>query len=368
MFDCPSKIHFSSSLEEKNSFWDSLSLLRSNDIFLLMEEKTKNLFYPSLKKHLPNSPHYVLPSAQEDLKSFFYYEKVIQSMLTQSISRKGCLIAIGGGSLLDLAGFVASTYARGIKLAFIPTTFLSMVDACLGGKTALNVLHTKNVIGTFYPASDILIALDTLSSLPFEQLQSGLAEVIKYSLIASPALFIKLSQNKDLFFRRDLSFLQELIEISLHIKQTIVMQDPKEKGLRRSLNFGHTLGHALEGFCQYTLLHGFAVAIGMVLESHLSSQLSLFSKEELYRVFHLCKEYGLLQKLPSFSYEDLLPFLQKDKKNADGHIRCTLLSHIGTVDPLQGSYCTNLSTLEIKNCLHWYWNEDSSCYTKPRTR
>jgi len=319
-----------------------------------MEEITHDLFYPSLEQSLKEAPSLTLPSSQEKIKSLSYYEKVIEAMASHSLSRDSTLIALGGGSLLDMAGFVASTYARGINLVFIPTTLLAMVDACFGGKTALNFSNTKNMIGTNYPADHILIDVDCLSSLPFLQMQSGLAEVIKYGLIADPSLLTTLEDNFDLFLHKDRLFLQKIIEKSLQIKQEIVRQDPFDQGLRRSLNFGHTLGHALEAFWRYSIPHGHAIAIGMILESYLSVCFKLLSQEDLSRVCSICKKYGFISTSSLPAYEELKPFLQMDKKNAANLIRSTLLCKIGQVDTADGQYCSTLSEDLIKQCLIWY--------------
>lgn len=342
------KIHFSPLAEQKISSWNL------GRLFLLIEETAYNLFYPLLKNQIQNIPFLVLPSTQEKLKSLHYYEKVIQAMVEYGMNRDSCLIAVGGGSLLDMAGFVASTYARGISFVSIPTTFLAMIDACLGGKTALNFSDIKNVIGTTYPATHIIIDPHCLSSLPPLQMQSGLAEVIKYALIADPSLFTLLENNKKNFWDKDPLFLEKIIHTSLAIKHKIVLEDPLESGLRRSLNFGHTLGHALEAFWKHTLPHGHAIAIGMILESYLSLLTGLLSQEELLKICSLCKEYGFLSTPVLPSYEELKPFLHRDKKNAKGMIRSTLLCAIGKVDPAEGHYCSSLSEDLIKKSLIWY--------------
>lgn len=319
-----------------------------------MEEITNDLFYPSLEKSLKDVPSLTLPSCQEKIKSLVYYEKAIEAMVGNGLNRDSTLIALGGGSLLDMAGFVASTYARGINLVFIPTTLLAMVDACFGGKTALNFSSTKNMIGTNYPADDILIDVDCLSSLPFVQMQSGLAEVIKYGLIADPSLLTTLEDNFDLFLNKDRLFLQKIIEKSLEIKHEIVRQDPFDQGLRRSLNFGHTLGHALEAFWEYSVPHGHAIAIGIMLESYLSVHLNLLSEQELSSICSICKRYGFISASPLPSYEKLKPFLLRDKKNTANVIRATLLSKIGQIDTAERQYCRSVSEDLIKQSLIWY--------------
>jgi 3-dehydroquinate synthase len=275
-------------------------------------------------------------------------------MLEKGMGRDVCLIALGGGALLDVAGFIASIYARGIPFIAIPTTLLSMVDACLGGKTAINTFGGKNTLGTFYPACRILIVLECLNTLPKIQRQSALAEIIKYSLILDKDLFQSLQQGVDLWENQDPSFLEKLIYASLQAKKSVIEKDPKELGLRRILNFGHTIAHALESLWNYQITHGHAVAIGLLIESYLSFKVGLLRHKELELIVDLLKSYGLAQKIKPFSYQDLEGFMQKDKKNLGKGVRFVLLSSIGKVHECDGEYCQTVSKEDLLTSLSWY--------------
>lgn len=349
-------IEFSSSFIEAENFWDRISSLTSS-VFLLTEEISNVLFAPTIeeilqKKGIPFTKLTVTNG--EAIKSLSSQEEILNFMLEKKLGKDTCLLALGGGALLDAAGFIASIYGRGIPLVFIPTTLLSMVDACLGGKTGLNVSQTKNVIGTFYPARNILINSECLKTLPDRQRNSALGEIIKYGLILDEKIFTSLERGKDLWDKKDPIFIEQLIYASLQAKKSVIEKDFKELGLRRILNFGHTIAHALESLWNYEILHGEAVAIGLLIESHLSFQMNLLSKEELERIVNLLKAYGFAQKTKPLSYLDLLPFIQKDKKNYGKNIRFVLLSAIGTASECGGNYCQSVPKEALLASLAWH--------------
>lgn len=201
-----------------------------------------------------NILQYKAPSG-ESCKSFLEYERCIQFLISKKVHRKSHLFAIGGGALSDLAGFVAATYLRGIRWSIAPTTLLSMIDACLGGKVAINVNETKNMVGSFHQPDKILIVKDFLKTLPIDQKTSALGEVAKYALL-EPPIYEKITYGHNV---------EEIIEDCLQYKYSIVEEDPLEKNVRRLLNLGHTFGHALENY--YGLAHGLAVFWGMVIEA-----------------------------------------------------------------------------------------------------
>ncbi|MES2200400.1 MAG: 3-dehydroquinate synthase [Chlamydiota bacterium] len=350
------KICFSPSFLEADLFWDAIESLTS-PAFLLTEKTAGALFAPLIEKILQEKGIFVtvltIPSGEE-IKSFPYQEKIINFMIEQGLGQDTCLIALGGGALLDVAGFIASIYARGIPLLSIPTTLLSMVDACLGGKTGINALNGKNAVGTFYPASHILIASECLNTLPERQLQSALAEIIKYSLILDKQLFSLLQAGKDLWEKKDPIFIEKLIRLSLLAKKSVIEKDLKEQGLRRILNFGHTIAHAIESLSNYEVLHGEAVAIGLLIESRLSFQLNLLSKQDMENIVDLLRNYGFTKKILSFSYEELEPFLQKDKKNRGKNIRFVLLSSIGKASDCNGDYCMSVPKEDLLVSMAWY--------------
>jgi 3-dehydroquinate synthase len=254
---------------------------------------------------------------------------VHEALLTQSFTRKDAILGLGGGVIGDLAGFCASTYHRGMGLIHVPTTLVSQVDSAIGGKTAVNLGAVKNLVGTFYQPLRVLADTDTLSTLPPRELAAGMAEVIKYALIET-------SCEKDTgFFNRLESqagclqpFLPEMIRRCAEIKASVVMQDELEtKGLRFFLNLGHTFGHAFESLSEFEILHGEAVAIGMLKAVRLSAQLGLLPSEAIGRLENLYALTGLLdcvRNAPAYPAQELLAVMKHDKKNQNDSVRLVL--------------------------------------------
>jgi 3-dehydroquinate synthase len=250
-------------------------------------------------------------------------------MLDAKCGRDSVLLAVGGGVVTDLAGFVAATYCRGIPWVCIPTTLLGQVDAGIGGKVGVNTPHGKNMIGAYYPPRLVFIDPTILYSLPQREHLNGMAEVIKYALITSPSLFQQLEEGL---------CWEKCIGECAAIKQEIVEKDPHERGLRRILNFGHTVGHAIE--TAYQISHGAAVAIGLFVESELSYRLGYLKKEAVLQIHRLLKQFGFsLQLPPSLDPHLLVELMQLDKKALHSQPRFVLLQAIGTVHPFEGAYC-----------------------------
>lgn len=251
----------------------------------------------------------------EGSKSLNCYAQLLSEMLKHGFSRKDCVVAVGGGVVGDLAGFAASCYMRGVDFYNIPTTLLSSVDSSIGGKTAVNFEGVKNVVGTFYQPKGVLIDPDTLHTLDERQLHAGFAEVIKMAATCDEALFERLEQS-----REPMSELAEIIRGAIAIKRSVVEQDPKEGGLRRILNFGHTVGHAIEGAKEGALLHGECVAIGM---------LPFCAPEIRPRMKAVLQKYGLPTTV-HLSAEELRPYLLHDKKAETDGVTVVLVDRIGT--------------------------------------
>jgi 3-dehydroquinate synthase len=274
----------------------------------------------------------VIP-AGESSKSFEQARQVHEALLANHMTRKDVILGLGGGVIGDLAGFCASTYHRGMGLIHVPTTLVSQVDSAIGGKTAVNLGQVKNLVGTFYQPLAVLADTDALLTLPPRELAAGMAEVIKYGLIETSCdggtgffewLETHASNLKPLF--------PEMIRRCAEIKASVVMQDELEtKGLRFFLNLGHTFGHAYESLSQYGILHGEAVAIGMMKAVRLSVQLDLLPAEVIGRLEKLYEATGLAEAVrnaPAYAPADLLAVMKHDKKNRDANIRLVL--------PIQG--------------------------------
>ncbi len=271
----------------------------------------------------------------ERLKTFDRYKNLTEKLIRSDVNRKSVLVAIGGGTLGDLVGFVASTVLRGLDFFLIPTTLLSQVDSSIGGKNGINTPYGKNLIGTFYQPKDVLIDISILNSLPKREIRSGYAEIVKHALIKDYSFFCWLEKNADRLLNLNKYILEEAIYRSIMIKLFYVRKDEKEfllnKNSRAMLNFGHTIGHALESHYNYKKLnHGEAISIGMVTEAKISNYLGLLSSNELERIithFQKCK----LKIFDNIIKEKLLiEKLVKDKKNFLDKINFSLIDKIGS--------------------------------------
>ncbi len=272
-------------------------------------------------------------------------------LLSQKFGRDTGMIALGGGVTTDLIGFLASTYCRGVPLIFAPTTLLAMVDAAIGGKTGVNTRFGKNLIGTFYPADKILIDPTLLSSLPKSEWTNGVAEVIKYALICSPELF----ETIKTWNPEDQTYLEKIIYACISIKAQVVEKDYEEKtGLRRILNFGHTIAHALERLENYHLSHGEAVAIGMLTESYISMKMGHLSISSLMEIDKLITSFPFHLKIsPTITLEKIHSALAFDKKALKNGVRFVLLEKIGGCHPFDGQYCCEIPKDLLDDALAW---------------
>ena len=251
--------------------------------------------------------------------------------MQNNCGRDTCLIALGGGVIGDLTGFVAACYQRGVPFIQIPTTVLSQVDSSVGGKTAVNHPLGKNMIGAFYQPQAVFIDTNSLHTLPAREFAAGMAEVIKYGLIYDTELFAFIEQNVEKLQQLDEASLQHIIYRCCEIKALIVAQDEKENGLRALLNLGHTFAHAIEAQMGYGVwLHGEAVATGMVLAAKLAHTRGDLSQTEVDRIVTLLKLYNLPTEIPSeMTAEQFLMHMRKDKKNKKGTIRFILPTQFG---------------------------------------
>jgi len=255
----------------------------------------------------------------------------IWSILTElGADRKSLVINIGGGVITDIGGFIASTFKRGIDFINVPTTLLAMVDASIGGKNGVDLGNLKNQIGVINVPKMVVIDTDFLSTLPQNEMRSGLAEMLKHGLIFDKNYW---NEFKDLN-QKDFADFDQLIHRSVEIKNEIVKQDPTENGIRKALNFGHTLGHAIESYFlenenKKTLLHGEAIAVGMILESFISNKLNLITKEELAEIKYIISDLFEKINIEANDVKPIMELLIHDKKNEYGKIQFALLKNIG---------------------------------------
>jgi len=269
----------------------------------------------------------------ETSKSLEQMSRVYDRLIEFNCDRRSVLVALGGGVVGDLTGFVAATYYRGVPFIQVPTTLLSQVDSSVGGKTAVNHPRGKNLIGAFNQPRQVLIDLDTLRTLPLKEFRAGLAEIVKYGVIADPGLFRFLEEHVDDILSGNTDCLAHIIETSCAIKGKVVEKDELENRYRMILNFGHTLGHAIESLTEYSgYIHGEAVAIGMVYAARLSRKMGKCGEDVCQRIETLLQRFGLPTQLPDLDPGDILESMFHDKKAVGKKIRFVLVEKIGTVD------------------------------------
>ena len=321
----------------KNICEDLAEAIRKNPhdkLFILTDEHTNLFSLPMIQetKGIENAQHICIgvEDIHKNLETLAY---VWSTLSKEGGTRHSLLINLGGGMVTDLGGFAAATFKRGISYINIPTTLLSMVDASVGGKTGINFNGLKNEIGAFAPASQVLIYSEFLRTLDQENILSGYAEMLKHGLISTTEHWSELMRFD--FDHIDYALLRELIGKSVHIKEEVVTVDPFEKGIRKALNLGHTIGHAFESFAMATdhpVLHGYAVAWGLVCELYLAHVKTGFPSDKMHQTVQFIKEnYGRI----AFSckhYEQLYELMTHDKKNASANeVNFTLLDEIGKV-------------------------------------
>ena len=272
----------------------------------------------------------------ETSKTLGQAEKIFDRLLDLKCDRKSVLIALGGGVIGDLVGFVAATFQRGIPFVQVPTTLLSQVDSSVGGKTAVNHPKGKNMIGAFYQPCMVVADLDTLQTLPEKEFRAGLAEIIKYGVISDASLFDYLEKNTEKVLQLDKECLEYIIKTSCSIKAEVVEKDERENHYRMILNFGHTIGHAIEALTSYSqFIHGEAVAIGMVYAAKLSQKLGKCQKEVPQRLDRLIKKCGLPADLPDLNPKAIIESLYHDKKTMNHKIKFILVKEIGVVEIIE---------------------------------
>lgn len=269
-------------------------------------------------------------------------EMIEDAMLEKGYRRDCCVIAIGGGVVTDLAGFIAGTYGRGVPFINYATTLLAAADASVGGKTAVDTPLATNLIGLFNQPQKVYIDIATWETLPKRQIISGLAETIKHACMADKEFFVYLEDNMDKILTMDKFACEHISEVNCRIKYEVVMKDEREAGLREILNLGHTVGRAIETVSDYKLLHGEAVAIGMTAQVNLANKLGYVNEEDRRRVISLLEKAGLPVSIPEYiDRDELVKKLYTDKKVRDGKLRFVLQNGIGdVVEFSQGVYAT----------------------------
>ena len=308
--------------------------LRGRHALVVTDDRVAPLYLARVERALGALTHdsIVLP-AGEASKTLEHTARVLDALAGLGASRDAAVIALGGGVVGDLAGFAAATWMRGVDFVQLPTTLLAMVDSSVGGKTGVNIAAGKNLVGAFHQPRAVFIDTATLATLPGREYAAGLAEVVKYGAIGDADFFAWLEANADALEARDGDALAEAIGFSCRYKAGVVARDEREQGERALLNFGHTFGHALEAERGYgDLLHGEAVAIGMVLAARLSAALRRAPAEDADRLARLLSRFGLPVAPPRADADALLARMRLDKKNVSGRLRLILWRGIGKAE------------------------------------
>jgi 3-dehydroquinate synthase len=330
-------IHVSDGLVNRLS---ELILIRLHGVTgcaIVTNEIVDNLYGKKVEASLsPLKPFKIVIPDGEEAKTWAQTERVVGELLLGGLDRKGVVVAVGGGSVGDLAGFAASIYLRGISIVYLPTTLLGMVDSGIGGKTAVNHPLGKNLIGTFHQPSLVACDIGLLRSLPMTELRSGFAEVVKYGVIADSGLFKLIEEQESRLLKAESTVITEIVGRCAAIKSRFIEQDEHDlKGIRAALNYGHTVGHAIETLTTHVVRHGEAVAMGMIIASRIALDLGILKDRDFERQEHLLKVIGLETRLPPIEPKLMLDALHRDKKAEAGRILFILPTGIGAPPKLR---------------------------------
>jgi 3-dehydroquinate synthase len=309
---------------------------------VITDSTVGELYATPLARALHSAGHradvFVFP-AGEERKTRDTWAALSDAMLEAELGRDAAVIALGGGVVGDIAGFVAGTYMRGIPVVQVPTTLLAMIDASVGGKTGVNTASGKNLVGVFWPPRIVVVDPEVLSTMPEAQLRAGFAEAVKHAAIADAEHFVELEEAAERLLSDDTELLARIIVRSFEIKAETVARDELESGPRKALNFGHTIGHALEALSDYRLLHGEAVAIGMVAEARIGERMGVTETGTAERIRQLLQRIGLPSAVPpEFSAPAICAKLRLDKKAREGRAEMSLVRCIGEIDQAGGRW------------------------------
>ena len=324
---------------------------------LIIDKKISKRIISKIKKSLNKKNIYIhFFKASEMNKNQNSVNKILDILLKKNFSRDDCLISIGGGITGDISGFAASLFKRGLKFINVPTTLLSQVDSSIGGKTGVNTKYGKNLIGSFYQPNLVISDIQFLETLPKREIICGYGEILKHSLIANKNFYNFLNKNSDKILNLSSPFIEKAIHESCKIKKDVVEKDEKEKGLRKTLNFGHTFAHAYEATLGYSkkLNHGEAVILGMKTALNFSLKHKLLKKTEHHSINNHITKLGLPSKINKFfnvrNLNKILSFMLKDKKNHSDKISLVLLKKIGS-PTINNEYSKKTLAIFLKNQL-----------------
>ena len=316
----------------KSELATAISECEHDKTFILVDEVTKEKCWPLLSKQLSmRKAKLITIGATDTHKNIESLAHVWEELGKDGASRHSLLINLGGGMVTDLGGFAASTFKRGINFINIPTTLLAMVDASVGGKTGINFNGLKNEVGVFNDSKYVILDTDFLKTLDGQNICSGYAEMLKHGLISNEKMWAELIKFN--IQQPDLKKLQEMLAKSVKVKENVVKKDPHEQGIRKALNLGHTFGHAFESWSlkHSPILHGYAVAYGLICELYLSAVKTGFPTDKMHQTVQFIREnYGTIN-ITCDDYPELIELMTHDKKNRNGIINFTLLANIGDI-------------------------------------
>lgn len=271
---------------------------------------------------------FVWPAGEEQ-KNLDSIRELLKYLLEQHFDRKDCLIALGGGVTGDMTGFASAVYLRGIPVIQLPTTLLAQIDSSIGGKTGVDFYGYKNMVGAFHMPALVYSNISVLKTLPREQIISGMGEIVKSALLGDRDFYIWLQNNTDKIKEMDPETMRFMVERTSGIKVQIVERDPEEHGERALLNFGHTIGHAVEKYKNFELQHGVCVGLGIIAASYMSVRRGMISEDDLAGIRSMCTSFGLPVTTDGLNPEEILRITKSDKKMSNGQIRFILLESIG---------------------------------------
>lgn len=321
----------------------------------------------NVEKHYGEEFMNLLKSAYENVFLFVFQSgepqknlstvgNLYEFLIRKQFQRKDMLIALGGGVVGDLTGFTAATYLRGIDFIQVPTSLLAMVDSSIGGKTGVDYLHYKNMVGAFYQPRLVYANISTLETLPATEYYAAMGEILKHGLIRDADYFEWTINHIVEIYEKDTAVLEELVQKSMQIKRDVVEEDPKEQGLRAILNFGHTVGHAVESLMGFKMLHGECVALGMQAAAYISWKRDMIEKEDFFEIRDMFVGFHLPIVLDDLKPEDILQVMKNDKKADAGSIKFILLDGIGNA--VIDNTVTDEEVVDAINYIKLTWLED----------
>lgn len=324
-----------------------------SELCFIADSHVGKIYQNKISDAFPGRPFFTFKAGEEN-KRLSTIESLFEGLAEKRLDRKSMIVALGGGVTGDMSGFLASVYMRGIPFIQIPTSLLAMADSSVGGKTGVDTNAGKNLIGAFYQPKAVIIDTDFLKTLPDAEFTNGMAEIIKHGAIFDAEYFSFLRDNADAIQSLNETALIEMLTRSCQIKAKVVSEDEKERGLRQILNFGHTIGHAVEQASDFSIHHGFAVAIGMAASASIAVKRGILSKHDCDSLVSLLDGYGLLsesKKLKNLCDSDIMDAAYLDKKNSSGEIRFVMIDSIGHIHQSPGGFSHSLSKEELLSAL-----------------